>query len=55
MRDSEVPQTISDDDWWRIQKGAARVIPAVDGPWVDPHAAKTKRLWHEARNKKESN
>jgi hypothetical protein len=51
----DVPETISDDEWWRIQKGAAKVIPLIEGPWSDPKATKTARLWREARTQRGSN
>lgn len=51
----EVPQTISDDEWWRIQKGAASVLPVIEGPWTDPKASATMRAWRSARENAGSN
>jgi hypothetical protein len=45
------PDTISDDKWWQIQKGAAKVTPAIDGPWVD---AKTTRRMEGHRSAKQN-
>jgi hypothetical protein len=51
----KVPETISDDKWWQIQKGAARAVPLIDGPWVDKKAAATKSAWKSARSKAADN
>ncbi len=45
----DVPETIDDDTWWRIQKGTASQIPLIDGPWVDPAAASKKERMMQAR------
>ena len=50
-----VPQTITDDQWWRIQTGAARVLPVVEGPWTDPKASATLAAWRSARDNAGSN
>jgi hypothetical protein len=52
--DPAVPQTISDDDWYRIQVGVAKAIPVIDGPWVDPAGLKLKRLWTLTRALREN-
>lgn len=51
----EVPQTITDDQWERIRKGAARVIPVIETPWTDPKASATLRAWRSARDNAGSN
>jgi hypothetical protein len=45
------PDTISDKEWARIQKGAAKSTPAIDGPWVD---AKTTRRTEGLRSAKQN-
>ena len=46
----DVPETITDDTWTRIQKGAAKKMPVIDGPWVDPKARATMSAWKAARD-----
>ena len=48
---TEVIQTISDEQWERIEHGAARVMRVVDGPWVDPAVRAVARNWAAARRK----
>jgi hypothetical protein len=48
---TDVPQTIDDRTWTRIQKGAAKEIPAFDGPWMTPQARAKVRAWTAAAQK----
>jgi hypothetical protein len=45
----DVPETVSDGTWTRIQEGAGRQLPVIDGPWADPKARATLRAWKSAR------
>jgi hypothetical protein len=47
----EVMQTISDEEWERIEHGAARVMRMVDGPWASPAVRAVARNWAAARRK----
>jgi len=51
----DVPQTIDDKTWDRITRGAARQMPVIDGPWVDPKARATMRAWKAAVKNAEHN
>jgi hypothetical protein len=40
--------TISDDEWQRIQEETAKVTPVIDGPWVDPNTTRRTSAWKAA-------
>ena len=42
------PNTVSDSTWGKVRRAAAKEVPYVDGPWVDPEAAAKKSLWGNA-------
>jgi hypothetical protein len=45
----DVPETVSNATWARVQRGAAKAVPLIDGPWVDPKARATGNAWKTAR------
>jgi hypothetical protein len=51
----DVPETVSDDTWTRIQKGAAKAVPLIDGPWVDPKARAKGAAWEATRKNADQN
>lgn len=42
------PNTVSDDQWWQLQKAAAKAVPLIEGPWCDPAALAKKHAWEAA-------
>ena len=54
-KEPEVPETISDDRWWHIQKSVAKATPVIDGPWVDPETTRRTNAWKAARGKAADN
>jgi hypothetical protein len=52
---SEVPQTITDDQWERIQRGAPKVVPVIETPWSDPGKVAKLHTWRTARDNAGSN
>lgn len=49
------PSTISDKDWAKVQRAAARAVPPFETPGADPAAIRKMRLWDGAPKKAASN
>jgi hypothetical protein len=50
---TDVPETITDEQWEQVQRGAAKQLPAFPVPW-DPRSAKVTRL-NQVRDNAASN